>query len=198
VDQLKGDYATLDRILRALGHPIRRRILRALLDAPGSASSLARDFGLDLSAVSYHLNRVLAKECEAVELVETIPKRGSLEKIYRLKAGLWTDFPTAPRRRKGDSRALEALSPSECFLEAAEALDGEVFGRLNGSAWEWFPVAVDDKAWKAIGAARKDFNRRVEAAVAESKGRDRGRRIKVHDVIVGAAAFPTTRSGASS
>ena len=39
--------------------------------------------------VSYHLNQVLAKECGVVELVDTIARRGALEKIYGLNAEAW-------------------------------------------------------------------------------------------------------------
>jgi len=76
----------LERLLRALAHPLRRGILVALGDgeAQGSASSLARDLGAPLSNTSYHLNRVLADDCGVVVLVDSIPRRGAEEKIYRL------------------------------------------------------------------------------------------------------------------
>jgi DNA-binding transcriptional ArsR family regulator len=77
--------STLDRVLSALNHPIRRRILRDLAAGPASASRLSRSFGIELGVVSYHLNTVLAKQCEVVELVESVPRRGSMEKIYRLR-----------------------------------------------------------------------------------------------------------------
>ena len=56
--------APLDRVLRALGHPLRRRILRALVDGNGSASTLSKEFRVSLGTVSYHLNQILAKECD--------------------------------------------------------------------------------------------------------------------------------------
>ncbi|MEZ5078757.1 MAG: winged helix-turn-helix domain-containing protein [Solirubrobacterales bacterium] len=74
----------LERLLRALGHPLRRRILGALAEDCGSASSLAKKLGAPLSNTSYHLNRVLADDCEVVELVESIPRRGAEEKVYVL------------------------------------------------------------------------------------------------------------------
>jgi DNA-binding transcriptional ArsR family regulator len=180
----------LDRILRALGHPIRRRILRALADQPGSASSMAREFGLELPVVSYHLNRVLAGECDAVSLIETIPRRGSIEKIYRLNAELWTDSATVAAVSGNPRRSLRMLSPGECFLEAVEAMGADTFAELDGSAWEWFPVAVDSRAWKAIQAAKKEFNQRVEAAVEEGRERKKRKRGETYDVVVGVAAFP--------
>ncbi len=145
---MSEESSRLDRILRALNHPLRRRILRALAERPGSASTLAEEFDAELSNVSYHLNRVLAGSCEAIELVETIPRRGSLEKIYRLSDDLWSD-------------------------------------------WQWFPVTVDSRTWKEIEAAKREFNKRVDAAIKDGRQRGPTKRGKAHEVIVGVAAIRT-------
>lgn len=47
---------------------------------------------MGLSSVSYHLNRVLAEDCNAVDLIKMIPRRGSVEKIYVPNKRLWSDF----------------------------------------------------------------------------------------------------------
>ncbi|MGN6257374.1 MAG: ArsR/SmtB family transcription factor [Solirubrobacterales bacterium] len=186
---MSGVESNLDRILKALGHPIRRRILRSLVEKPGSASSLAREFGLELSAVSYHLNRILAEDCNAVDLIEMIPRRGSVEKVYRLNAKLWSDLQAVAEAERAKGGGLRRLTLGECFLGAVEAMDGDAFIELEGSAWEWFAVTVDTKAWKAIAKARREFNKCVEKAVEESRKRSQGRS-KTHDVVVGVAAFP--------
>lgn len=70
-------------LFNALGHPMRRRILREMLDAPGETSprELALELSEQLSALSYHV-RVLA-ECRAIELVRTEQVRGSTQHFYR-------------------------------------------------------------------------------------------------------------------
>lgn len=78
-----GD-AALDRLLRGLNHPLRRRILIRLAEKEGGAKTLAEVLGAPLPNVSYHLNKVLSEQCGLVELVERIPRRGAEEKIYRL------------------------------------------------------------------------------------------------------------------
>lgn len=192
--------STLDRILSALSHPVRRRILRALVDRQASASILAQEFEMDLGVVSYHLNQVLAGECDVVELVETVPRRGALQKFYRLKPDAWADLSPASGFQASATGGMRTLSPGECLLEAVEAMDRKTFDLLEGSAWEWFPVAVDAKAWKEIGKARKEFNQAVAAAVAESHERDSRRRGKVekHGVVVGAVAFPAAHAVSDS
>lgn len=79
--------APLDRpqeenLLTALGHPLRREILRAMADdKPVSPRELSEALGQPLSNVSYHV-RVLVQS-EAVTLVRTKPTRGSIQHFYR-------------------------------------------------------------------------------------------------------------------
>jgi DNA-binding transcriptional ArsR family regulator len=69
-------------LLTALGHPLRRRILREMADGKTiSPLELSRALGQPLSNVSYHV-RVLAR-CAAVALVDTKPTRGSVQHFYR-------------------------------------------------------------------------------------------------------------------
>jgi DNA-binding transcriptional ArsR family regulator len=77
-----GKAKALD-LFSALGHPMRRRILREMLDTDGEISprELAVTLSEQLSALSYHV-RVLA-ECGAIELVRTERIRGSTQHFYR-------------------------------------------------------------------------------------------------------------------
>jgi DNA-binding transcriptional ArsR family regulator len=70
-------------LFNALGHPMRRRILREMLDTGDEVSprELSAKLSEQLSALSYHV-RVLA-ECRAVELVRTEQIRGSTQHFYR-------------------------------------------------------------------------------------------------------------------
>jgi DNA-binding transcriptional ArsR family regulator len=70
-------------LFTALGHPLRRRILRKMIGEGGEISplELAEDLDEPLSALSYHV-RVLA-ECSAIKLVRTKQIRGSTQHFYR-------------------------------------------------------------------------------------------------------------------
>lgn len=108
----------LERMLRALNHPVRRQVARELLAGEGSATTISRKLGLSLGVVSYHLNQVLAGECDVVELVDSVPRRGAIEKIYRMKL---------QTLREGDPGAGTPGTPckmslEECFI-AAVAMD---------------------------------------------------------------------------
>jgi DNA-binding transcriptional ArsR family regulator len=71
-----------EALLFLLGHPLRRRLLRLYVEATGmrSPKELAVPVNEDISNVGYHV-RVLA-ERGAVRLIETQPRRGSVEHYY--------------------------------------------------------------------------------------------------------------------
>jgi DNA-binding transcriptional ArsR family regulator len=72
-------------LFTALGHPLRRRILRTMIATGGETSprQLSSRLGEPLSALSYHV-RVLA-ECETIELLRTSQVRGSTQHFYRAR-----------------------------------------------------------------------------------------------------------------
>jgi DNA-binding transcriptional ArsR family regulator len=150
----------LDRVLQALNHPLRRRIVLELSRRPASASTLTDLLDEDLWTVSYHLGRVLAKSCDVVEVVEAVQRRGALEKVYALRAEVWTNlFSDA------------TLAGSGCELIAAE---------VDSAGWA--------RICRARDAFREQVMEAV-AASAQS-GADREAGAELHEVIVGVAAFP--------
>jgi DNA-binding transcriptional ArsR family regulator len=120
-------------MLRALNHPVRRRVLRALVDGKvGSATTLSRELGLSLGVTSYHLNKVLAGECDVVELVDSVPRRGAIEKFYRLKVhALGVDDPDAG---EGTPGAPRKMSREDRFILEIAAMDVDAIETLEGNA----------------------------------------------------------------
>lgn len=114
----------LDRILTAFNHPVRRVILRELVDGRVSASTVARKHRMELGVVSYHLNRVLARQCRVTELVDSVPNRGSIEKFYELRAAGPLDLPAAGEPGSRDEM-LWALTLGQKLFEATEGARGK-------------------------------------------------------------------------
>lgn len=101
------DRAEENRLLVALSHPLRRRILRRMRgEEMISPRRLAREFELPVSNLAYHV-RVLA-DCGAVTLVRVKPVRGAIKHYYRssLKPA-WAqqiiDLETSPERESGET-----------------------------------------------------------------------------------------------
>lgn len=81
---MAGSKPKAKDLFNALGHAVRRQILREMLGAKEEISpgELAARLSQQLSAVSYHV-RVL-DECDAIELVRTKQIRGSTQHFYRV------------------------------------------------------------------------------------------------------------------
>jgi DNA-binding transcriptional ArsR family regulator len=97
--------AASSAVLAALGHLLRRRILRLMVESgPPRALSpkeIAEALGVPLPNVSYHV-RVLA-ERGAVRLVEERPKRGSLQHFYVPAGAIEQDWVLAALGLSGRS-----------------------------------------------------------------------------------------------
>ena len=72
----------MDRLLAELKHPLRRQLLRSMIDAdPISPIELSERTGASVSRVAYHV-RVL-DSCGAIELVTTRQRRGAIQHFFR-------------------------------------------------------------------------------------------------------------------
>ena len=88
----------------AISHPVRFRIITAM-NAPernASPKELAEEFDLDVKRVAYHVRELTA--LGYLELVDTEPRRGSIEHVYRPVQGFeawsqeWSElFPAFKR-----------------------------------------------------------------------------------------------------
>jgi DNA-binding transcriptional ArsR family regulator len=91
------------RLVRALMHPLRVRILVRLAERGSSPSRLARELGASVGVTSYHV-RVL-RDLGCVELVRVTTRRGAVEHHYRattapiLDDAVWDRLPVGVRRR---------------------------------------------------------------------------------------------------
>lgn len=89
------------RLLKALSHPTRQHILDMLGEGPSSPVRLMRRMdNISLNLVSHHIK--VLKELGCVELVETVPRRGATEHIYR-----------ATKRHMFTAPEWEALEPHD-------------------------------------------------------------------------------------
>ena len=69
------------RLAKALSNDVRARALRMLAEEARSPKQISVELKLDLRSVAYHV-RVL-KKLGCIELVETLPRRGAVEHVYR-------------------------------------------------------------------------------------------------------------------
>ena len=72
------------RVIKALTHPLRVQILRALEERVASPSELAEDLGAPLGNVSYHVRQL--HSLGLIKLVRKTPRRGAIEHHYEALA----------------------------------------------------------------------------------------------------------------
>lgn len=70
------------RLAKALSSSLRARALNLISEGVASPKAIAKELGLDVRSVAYHV-RVL-RELGCIELVDTKQRRGAVEHIYRV------------------------------------------------------------------------------------------------------------------
>ena len=120
----KTELAVDPRVIKALGHPLRQRILHVLNARVASPSEIAEELDEPLGNVSYHVKTLLGND--AIELVETAPVRGAVEHFYRatmrpsIDDADWAKLPASSRRALFD----DTLQRIWDEIEAAARGDG--------------------------------------------------------------------------
>jgi DNA-binding transcriptional ArsR family regulator len=157
-----------ERVLKALGHPLRMRLLAMLDERVASPKELADELGEPLGNVAYHVRTLLDLGC--VELVRTTPRRGAVEHHYRALV------PPVPNASE--------------WGRIPASLRGTVAGSVVGRVWRDLRAAVrkrgfspddahasrttlvlDGQGWKDLRAALQELNERAAAIEGESRKR---------------------------
>jgi DNA-binding transcriptional ArsR family regulator len=140
--KLKGDamFASI------VAHPIRCHALIVMASRESSPTQLSQELHVDPSHVAYHVK--VLREAGLILKTEEIPKRGSVEHIYRgLYMGELTDAEYA--ELTSDERAAYAyFTACVAVAEASYAASTGSFAldhRINR-----MPLTVDDEGWGEV------------------------------------------------
>jgi len=179
----KPTEAAVDvRVIKALGHPLRQRILQALNQEVASPSELATKLEEPLGNVSYHVK--ILESCDAIELVRTAPVRGALEHFYRatMRARLdeehWTQLPESIRRELFDQTTQQIWSHMAAAAETGGFDDPK-------TAVIWVDLEFDDEAYgqltdEIVALLDRATDLQAEAAVRLAKLSDEEREAATH------------------
>jgi DNA-binding transcriptional ArsR family regulator len=156
------------RIMKALSHPLRVRMLTLLNQRVSSPSEIAEELDEPLGNVSYHM-RFLA-DLKMVKLVRTEPRRGAVEHYYEaLEPPLisdddWAQLPVALRRSLSDSTLGNIASD----LRGAAAEGG--FDRPNIHISRT-ALTLDEEGWDELSGVLADVAERARAIQEQSNKR---------------------------
>jgi DNA-binding transcriptional ArsR family regulator len=166
--------APLDqRLVKALGHPLRFRVLWRLNEVVASPKELAAELGESLPKVAYHVG--VLHELGTIELVRETPRRGAVEHHYRAlsRAFLgdddWAQLPLGIREQLSGTVLAKALDDLRRAATTG-SLDARVDRHLTYTA-----LALDEVAWEELGSLLNDVLSRALELQAESNGRQAGK-----------------------
>jgi DNA-binding transcriptional ArsR family regulator len=135
------------RLVKAIGHPLRLRLLTILNERVASPSELADELGETLGNVSYHVRKLADLKC--IELVKTTPVRGALEHHYRAVArpvfsdSDWARLPDSIRKSLSDAVLAEIA------VDMGGAAEEGGFNRDEMHVSRT-PITLDQEGWKEL------------------------------------------------
>ena len=157
-----GDEAKkrTETICGVLKHPLRVRILEVLNEGPRSPSQFVAEglipresynsYQQALSLASYHF-RELEKE-GLLEIIESIPRRGALEHVYRGLARIFFDDAEFEATAPEDRRELSRISLQGLIARADRAIGERTFDARPNRHLTWMPMQLDERGWEEVVA----------------------------------------------
>ena len=158
----------------AVAHPLRCRCLTILADRVASPAEIARELGLEVSNVGYHVGALA--EAGLIEEVGQRPVRGAVEHFYRAVVRPITSTEDGSRASIEQRRLSFARTTwSLITANATTALAG---GHHRSSARTHHltrvPLRVDEQGWSEMAEAYMELYERVyeiQADAAERLGK---------------------------
>jgi DNA-binding transcriptional ArsR family regulator len=156
-----GDKKRADTICTALKHPLRVRILEVLNEGPRSPSQFVEEglvpkehytsYEQALSLASYHFRELEKDGC--VTVVESIPRRGALERVYEGNALVYltdAEFEEMSRARR---QKLSRISFQGLVARADSAMRADTFDARTDRHLTWMPMPLDERGWAELMTA---------------------------------------------
>jgi DNA-binding transcriptional ArsR family regulator len=146
-------------LVKALGHPLRVRILEALQGRVASPTELSKEMDVSLGVIAYHANTLEESGC--LQLVKTRPRRGALEHFFTATPRSFIghqDWRLAPRSLRGEVTAAAV----QTFLDkVAEAAAAGTIDSCEDTTLNWMPMTVDRRGrgevQEILGTALKEL-----------------------------------------
>jgi DNA-binding transcriptional ArsR family regulator len=181
------------RLVRALAHPLRIRILDLLSDRVASPNVLAGELESELSDVAYHTRALDRLGC--LDLVDTAPRRGAVEHFYKAAPDSFIGDRTwrkVPRTVRGGVSAATL----QTFLDkAVDALEAGTLDAREETIFRWMPLQLDQQGWREVVVVFEQATNLILAAHLRSQDRlsESGGRGGI-STVVGMASFETASS----
>lgn len=156
-----------------VAHPLRCRCLTILADRVASPAEIARELGLEVSNVGYHVGALA--EAGLIEEVGQRPVRGAVEHFYRaiVRPTIMADTEAelSIEKRLSFARTIWSLITAN----ATTAIQSGVLVERPDHHLTRVPLRVDEEGWSDLAEAYMELYERVyeiQTASAERLGKD--------------------------
>jgi DNA-binding transcriptional ArsR family regulator len=156
------------RLVRAIGHPLRLRLLTIFNERVASPSDLAAELGEPIGNVSYH-TRILAR-LGCVELVRTKQVRGAVEHYYRavvrpvFSDDDWAELPLSIRKSLAGAVLTEIADDMGASANEGGFDRDEV--HLSRTT-----LTLDEQGWQDLNEALQELGEQALEIQAQSAAR---------------------------
>jgi DNA-binding transcriptional ArsR family regulator len=160
------------RLVKAISHPLRQRIMVRLNDREASPNQLATELDEPLGRLSYHIGTLL--KVGAIELVRTEPRRGAVEHFYRALVRPWFSDSDWTRLAPTLRGTIHDQNLRSVWADAAAAAEAGGFDpEFATVAFAWFEL--DDRAMETLSAElhelyQRAFDLQTEAVERKAQG----------------------------
>lgn len=155
---MEGSKKRNETICSVLKHPLRVRILEVLNEGPRSPSQFVEEglipkehfttYQQALSLASYHFRELEKEGC--LEVVESIPRRGAVEHVYRGMARVFFDDAEFEAMPKATRRKLSRISLQALIARADRAVSTATFDARPDRHLTWMPMQLDERGWEEV------------------------------------------------
>ena len=168
----RAPEAVDDRLVKALTHPLRWRILEVLNRGVNSPREIAEELDAKLGDVGYHVRRL--HELGAIELVRTEQRRGAIKHFYKANSRAMLDNEQWARLPKSARRQLQGQTLDQIWSHVRGAIKQHGFDRddvhVSWTAFDLDPqgyadmvALVDETLERAMGIQAQVIGRRADA-----------------------------------
>ena len=157
------------RYVRALGHPLRVRILAILEERTASAVEISRMLSADIGVVAYHVRKL--HQLGLIELERETRVRGAIQRHYRayerprVSEEAWGAAPPIAKQAAVDA----ALQQVYDYGRASNAAGG--FDRADAHLTRT-ALRLDRQGWERVAESLLDVLRVVAEVEEDTRGRE--------------------------
>jgi DNA-binding transcriptional ArsR family regulator len=166
----RSETTDFDRqLVKALAHPVRAEALTILNARVASPTEIAKELGLPVGNVSYHVNELEKFGC--IELVRTERRRGATEHYFRGVARSYLDDPFWSQLSHGVRNGISMGALRVLIGAVRESVEAGLFDARTDRHASVVTYNLDEQGWAEARALYESTLNGIMEIGAQSEGR---------------------------